>query len=524
MSTVQKLPILPICSFEEMQKMEKSAFQKGRDEKKIMENAGRQIALACGALLFQNHLSENVYLLVGKGNNGADGYVVGRYLIESGFSVLAYQIGNPEEASSLNKEMRALFVKKGGKVENIHSENDLKFEENSLLVDGLLGTGFSGELSSMLKKIIEKVNGSSLRIVSIDVPSGLAPKNKKSPSDTHDKKQKDQLIKAEVTCTLGLPKTELFYSAGYANAGEIRCLDIGYTKEDIQSVKADFGYLEEKAVSSLLPPIDRLRNKYSAGFVVGVAGSPGMEGAANLASLAALRTGAGIVKLFTTPEMDMGNAPYEIVKVSRQKDSSQIIELANKASCIYIGPGLGREEKEEELLFDLISQIHVPCVIDGDGLYFLSMHPDIALPKESLLTPHRKEMQRLLGLEYMPDEEELFSLTQAYVNKKKVFLILKGAPTFVFVPNSLAIVIPRGDPGLATAGTGDVLTGILAALIAQGLSCYEAALLGVYLLDISSEIAAKEKTSYSLIASDVIAFLPQAIKELQRLKKSPFNL
>lgn len=503
----QTLIGLPVCSIATMRKMEKNAFSKGLlSEKELMNNAGVQIAIIAEDFLVKNRLEPFVYLLVGKGNNGGDAFVAGKILLAKGFSVVGYFVGKSlEDVSSLNKENRELFLEKGGVLLELDEKN-LKetFEKKGLIIDGLLGTGFSGKkLSSLFQQVIFEANTSRCKILSIDVPSGIGS----------DMSEENQPVNADVTVCLALAKTELFLEKGFSCAGKILCVDIGFSHDDIAGIeKPDFMLLDEESVFSLLPKIKRVRHKYSAGSVIGIAGSCGMEGAAKLASLAALRAGAGIVKLFTTPDMDMRDAPYELVKLNRHKERSHILETINTSKALFIGPGLGREETEEGLFLDLLPQISVPVVLDADALYYLSLHPSLALPKNSVLTPHRKEMQRLLALEFMPEEKELFSLCQKYVDEKKCSLLLKGAPTILFEPKRIPIIIPRGDPGLATAGTGDVLTGIIAALLSQGLTCFEAALLGAYLHAVSGEIAAVEKTSYSLIASDIISCLPEAIK------------
>ncbi|MBP9841935.1 MAG: NAD(P)H-hydrate dehydratase, partial [Simkaniaceae bacterium] len=229
-------------------------------------------------------------------------------------------------------------------------------------------------------------------------------------------------------------------------------------------------------------------HKYEAGYVVALAGSKGMSGAAFLACLAALRTGAGIVRLFHPPGMG-GNPPMELICEEWSHES--ILKEAQRASAFIIGPGLGSFYPVQEV----VGQLSAPCVVDGDGLYLLK---DIEIFAPHIFTPHVGEMTRLLGT--YPTLE----LCQAYSEEKGATIVLKGAPTFIFHPGCQPVIVTAGDPGMATAGSGDVLTGMIAALLAQGMEGREAAILGVYLHGKAGEEAAKKYTSYSMIASDLI--------------------
>lgn len=270
--------------------------------------------------------------------------------------------------------------------------------------------------------------------------------------------------------------------------------------------------MENINLKKLLPKIDRKRHKYQAGFVLGIAGSKGMYGAAKLASLAALRSGSGIVKLITKEEVP--GAFYELVNfVIDYSKTDEILEHCDKADSIFIGPGLGRDKKIEKFLSEILPKIHKKCVLDADSLFYLASNQYTLLPHECVLTPHKKEMLRLLQTENLEDEE-LIKKTKKFSEDKNVLVVLKGYPTIIFHPQKDPISILGGDPGLATAGTGDVLTGMIASFAAQKLDLYSACILAVNLHFKAGEIAAKEKTSYGLIASDVIEYLPKAFKEI----------
>jgi ADP-dependent NAD(P)H-hydrate dehydratase / NAD(P)H-hydrate epimerase len=265
-------------------------------------------------------------------------------------------------------------------------------------------------------------------------------------------------------------------------------------------------------LKEMLPEIERKRHKYQAGFVLGLAGSKGMFGAAKLAALAALRSGCGIVKMITQDEIP--SSFYELVNIIVDySKTEEILELCNQADCIFIGPGMGRDKKIEKFISVVLPKIHKKCVLDADALFHLANNQYTLLPHEVVLTPHKKEMLRLLQSENLEDEE-LIKKTKKFSQDKNVMIVLKGYPTIIFHPQKEAVSILGGDPGLARAGTGDVLTGMIASFAAQKLDLYSASILAVHLHFKAAEIAAKEKTSYSMIASDVINCLPEAFKSI----------
>lgn len=467
-----------VVSAQEMSRIETIGAKKNTHEQYMLE-AGRQIAAQVIRYIEEHCLKKQVTLLVGKGNNGGDAFVAGLFLLKEGCQVHAYEIY--DEGSPLNRKFREKFKKQRGKFEK---------KLQGVILDGLLGTGFKGVVEKRMAKVIEAANLSGLPILAIDIPSGLNGTTGNVGGVA---------IKASETIALGLPKIGFFIGDGWNYVGKLHLVDFGLSKEAIADAEA-IAYLPKKVN---LPKIVRNRHKYQAGYVVGYAGSRKFPGAAKLTALAALRGGAGIVRLFHPEEI--GAAPYEVI--SALWDLKQWKQALKKAQALFIGPGL---DAAKEWLKAHLKEIKLPCVIDADALL-----PGLNYPKGSVLTPHKGEMLRLLGLEKLPREEEFYAKIIRFCHAKKVIVILKGAPTFIFAPKHKPVIISRGDPGMATAGSGDVLTGLIAALLAQGCSPYEAAILGPTLHGISGEEAAKEKTSYSLIASDLIDFLPAAFRFLR---------
>lgn len=490
-----------VITAEEMARIEKLAYAAGASEEEFMESAGKGIAERTLSFIESNLLEKTVTLIVGKGNNGGDAFAAGKHLLAKGFSVHALHAYPLDECSTLSQKQCAQFKSAGGRV-------SFKGELQGVILDGLTGTGFRGKAEGPLAFMIEEANRSKLPILAIDIPSGLNGSTGEVGSVA---------IHATQTFYLGLPKLGFFIGQGWDHIGELLAVDFGLGEKYTKEAKPSASLIDSKKTASLLPPIRRSRHKYQAGYVVAVSGSRGFSGAAFLSCSAALRAGAGIVRLFHSwnMEKEMGGAPLEIVKEELSTDGdSRILEECKRASTMLIGPGMGRTRESEKLLKRILPKLPLPSVLDADALYFIAENPRWKLPTQAILTPHRKEAERLLGLSDSKDEQTFHSLCQEYVDKKNVTLLLKGGPTFIFHPQTLPLISLRGDPGMATAGTGDVLTGILAALLAQKLEPHAAAILGATLHGISGEIAAFQKTSYSLIASDLIDFLPDAFLEM----------
>ncbi len=456
---------------------EMARIEKGGDHERYMAEAGRKVAEAAMRYVEWHQLPKQITLLVGKGNNGGDAYAAGIGLIDEGYQVHAYPLY--DDVSPLNQKFRDRFRKKRGKFE-------AKIE--GLIIDGLLGTGFKGKVEKKMAAVIELANGSGLPIIAIDIPSGLNGTTGEA----------GVAIRATETVALGMAKIGFFIHQGWNFVGKLRIADFGLPKEAVAAAEA-IAYMPKQLE---LPPIARVRHKYQAGYVVGYGGSKVFPGAAKLTGLAALRSGAGIVRIYHLEEI--GPAPLELIL--NKWDPKCWKEALKKAQAVFVGPGLG---SANDWLKKHLKEIKQSCVIDADAL-----QAGLTYPKDAILTPHRGEVLRLLGLKQAPGDEELFAKIMKFCSRKSLYVVLKGAPTFIFGPKHKPMIVPRGDPGMATAGTGDVLTGVIAALLAQKTPPYEAAILGVALHAIAGEMAVEEKTSYSLIASDLIEFMPAAFRAL----------
>lgn len=493
---------MKVVSPKQMAHLESLAYRDGASETDFMEEAGSGVALVVHEYAENHQLDRHVVLLCGKGNNAGDAYVAGVHLLHLDYEVVALQIASLEDASQLCKENHRRFLQEGGRVQ----EANVEFPDRGLIVDGIFGTGFHGSVGEPFASAIRLANASGLPIIAVDIPSGLN-------GETGD--VEGVAIIAAETAFLGLPKTGFFLNAGWNHVGKLRYVDFGLPQLYIDESDADLIMLSNELVRPLLPPIVRNRHKYQRGYVIGLAGSPGMPGAAMLSSLSALRGGAGMVRLLHPEGMqdELANAPYELVRIPYSPgDVEGIAALLAKPTALFIGPGMGLTEDKRELLAKLFPRLQKPCVIDADALTLLSQEK-MTLPENAILTPHMGELLRLLKL---PAPQALnisfLRVCQNYAETERVTLLLKGGPTFIFHPEAPIRVNPVGDPGMATAGSGDILTGLLAALLSQGLNPHQAASLGVYIHGLAGEHAALELSSYCVTASDILYYFPEGFR------------
>lgn len=501
---------MKVVSSAEMSRIETIAYGAGAKPDQFMESAGRGIALHVEEYIRHHKLTRMVTLLCGKGNNAGDAYVAGSHLHRNGYAVFAYQLEPIENCSPLCRQNYYRFISHGGVAVDVKSAIDFLFPHGGVIVDALFGTGFHGVAEGLYAAAITTANGSGVPILAIDIPSGLNGQTGEALGPA---------IEATETLFLGLPKTGFFLNQGWNCVGRLTPIDFGLDDAIIEQAQEEMIFLTNDQVAGLLPKLKRQRHKYDAGVVMGWAGSPSMPGAALMASLAALRGGCGLIRLLHTAEMqtELNSSPFEVIKLPyNDKEPEALIEALNSGNSCFIGPGLGRSKVIRKLLADVLPHVKVPHVIDADALTIIA-EEEIPFPIGSIITPHVGEMRRLLKLtdKAVPDKEWL-EICQQYVREHQVTLVLKGPPTFIIHPKEDILVSPRGDTGMATAGTGDALTGLIASLLAQGVRSRDAATLGVYLHGIAGERAAQAKTSRAMIATDVIAHFSDAFKELER--------
>lgn len=491
-----------ILSRQESRLFEQRAINTGMPLELLVERAGKGIASFVSHFVEGNKFPKKVLILAGKGNNGADGYAAGRLLIKEGFEVAALEVLHPE-SDSLCAKKKQEFTKAGGLfITSIEESHE------ALIIDAIFGTGFQSKqpMDEKAHEIIALINRVHRPVIAVDIPSGLDADTGEAP----------HAIVASVTLAIHAPKVGFFINDGFTHIGALQILPIGLDEPKTPALQL----LEGPDAMQLLPPISRIRHKYNACHVITIAGSHGMCGAALMASYAALKSGAGIVHLVhdasLTPEIS--GAPWEIIRVPVSDNLEAIKKLIDKASFCCIGPGLGVRPFTENVLAELHKHYEGKVLLDADALNVHAQQQALHFPKNAILTPHRGEMARLLKIE--PKEKldfDFLKQTQKFAEDHGVHIVLKGAPTFLFSKGKPITIAAIGDPGMATAGSGDVLSGIISSFAAQGLEPYDAMQLGVFLHGVAGITAAQRETSYAMTATSIIHCLPEAFQRMAQI-------
>lgn len=488
----------------------------------LMENAGVEVVKQIENLLGSLH-NKRISVFAGTGNNGGDGYVVARHLYNQGAKVKVFLIGS--KASVVGDALTNLqIITYMGidvlEVTNSHDWDKVKIAMTftDCLVDALLGTGFAGQLRENMTQVVESINKMNKVTIAIDVPTGV---------DADTGQIQSVAVKASHTITFALAKQGLLLYPAASYVGELCVADIGIPRLLLSDPQIQQNLITSNDARGIFSKRQPDVHKGSCGKVLVVAGSKGLTGAAALASDAAMRCGAGMVTL------GIAESLHEIMEIKLTEVMTsplpevgdgfvgedafdEIVTLSLKNDVVAIGPGLGRQTETLDLVRQIVKNVEKPLVLDADALYALIDHTSILLEAKSMpvLTPHPGEMARLVGL--TPEEvnqDRIFIARQAATEWGSI-VILKGARTVVAFPDGEVYINSSGNAGMATAGAGDVLTGVIAGLIGQGLSSHEAALAGVYLHGLAGDIVARGGM-IGMVASDLIKALPAAIFGIQ---------
>ena len=486
----------------------------------LMDNAAQAVAEAVHEALTALE-GERVVIFCGGGNNGGDGLGAARWLQSYGVSVRAFVVGAALDAVQGDAALElAMFTKAGGRVEALSTEDDwvlaeLAASKADVLVDALLGTGFHGELEGDVLRACELLNKSEKYILAVDIPTGVNADNGAVC---------EQAVRADHTVTMALVKTGLLLYPGREYCGDIELADISMPVKLVEEYQSDKYRLTDEIVRELLPLRKANAHKGDAGRVVICAGSPGYTGAAALASDAAVKAGAGLVSLYTPlssrdvlaiklTEVMVHGLLERMPGILGGGAASDVASSAEAADVLAIGPGLGTSESTQEAVRTILQKITTPVVIDADALTALAGHTEIlaAMQAQKVLTPHPGEMARLTGLEIAEIEADRINVAKKYAEEWQAIVVLKGAPTVIGCPNGTVYVNSTGNSSLATGGSGDVLTGIIAGLAAQEISLQEAAICGVYLHGLAAELTGID---IGLAAGELAALLPQAREQV----------
>lgn len=459
----------------------------------LMERASLQFVRAIVPFV---HGKPVIHIFCGSGNNGGDGFAVARMLKEKGCVVHAYLVQTGEKMSPDCKVNADRFEA----CRNIENENHLpRIRKDDVIIDALLGSGLSRPVEGLLKTTIEYLNESGARILSIDVPSGLPCEEK--PFGT--------AVKAHFTGTFERPKLSFFLNESAVYVGEWQVVPIVLNQDDIVRQESSYYYLTDDLCACMVKPRSKFSHKGTYGHGLLIAGSKGKIGAAVLASKAALRSGTGLLTVHL-PECGytvlQSTVPEAMCLTDENHNHITHVEAdPGQFTAVGFGPGLGTAEGTKDVLAKLL-EAEVPLVIDADGLNVLSQHKDLLekLPRHTILTPHPKEFERLAGPS--ADSYERLELQKSFAKRYGCIVVLKDAITSVALPGGEVYFNTTGNPGMATGGSGDVLTGIITGLLAQRYAPEHAALAGVFYHGKAGDAAALQLGENQLIASDIIDY------------------
>ncbi|WP_188933576.1 NAD(P)H-hydrate dehydratase [Dyadobacter endophyticus] len=443
-----------------------------------------------------------IAVFCGKGNNGGDGLAIARILSGCGYDVQVFVVEyNLNATDDFRQNLSRLADHLTPRL--IQSENDLpRLEKKVVCIDALLGSGLSRPVEGLLGIVIKYLNDLPNRLLAVDIASGLYTDRPNGPSDI--------IIKPRYTITFQLPKLSFMLPQNAEYVGEWHVVDIGLSSEYIKNTDTHYYFTDKPEAEKRIKPRQKFSHKGTFGHAVLIAGSYGKMGAAVLSGKACLRSGVGLLT------MHVPACGYEIAQISvpeamttvdeSEKYISEAPDLGS-ATAIGIGPGIGQAPATAKVLEKILGQAKVPVIIDADALNILSTHPHLLykLPANTILTPHPKEFQRLAG--DSSNEYERLEKARVFSSKYKVIICLKGANTAVVLPNGEVHFNSTGNPGMATGGTGDVLTGIITSLLAQKYAPADAAILGVYQHGLAGDRAAEARGQTALIASDVVECL-----------------
>ncbi len=484
----------------------------------LMENAGRAVALEIEKFL-GSVAGKHIVIFCGKGNNGGDGYVIARHLANRQACVSVFLAGEKSQVKGDALVNLTILDRMAIPVQEISSLDQIPaLNSIDCIVDALLGTGVTGPVVGFLGQLIDFINGLGAPIISVDLPSGI---------ETDTGAVHGACIHSTLTVTMAHLKTGLLFSPGRDFAGDIILADISVPHQVSQQLSSHRFLLEAQDICQRLPVRASDAHKTSCGKVVVIAGSVGMTGAATLASLASLKVGAGLTKLAIPASLNpiMEQKLTEVMTVPVPETSSQsislkaqdhIAELLNWADVLAVGPGLSTHPDTVAFVQWLLRTQNKPMVLDADGLNALAKMPQLIknYAGDLIITPHPGEFARLIGANLAELQRNRLNILQHYASDWGKIIVFKGGPTVIAAPSGDLFINSTGNAGMATGGSGDVLTGMIGGLLAQKLSPLDAALAGVYLHGLAGDIAAEKHSQMGMIASDICDNIPEAIKLL----------
>lgn len=450
-----------------------------------------------------------IYVFCGNGNNGGDGLAISRLLHQQSYNVNVMVLGNTDRRSKDNQaNLNAIKQIRDLKISWLaNSDGFPHIEHSSIIIDALFGTGLNSELHGFVRNLVLFINELDVTRIAVDIPSGLHG----------DEFSRGVIFNADYTFSFEQPKLAFMFPENEKYVGEWIARSIHLSEDYYFNENTENYLLTDKVALSLYKKRRKFEHKGNFGHAILIMGSRGKIGAALLSTLACLRSGCGLITVYT-PSCGYGilqtSVPEAMVITDNHDSYISSLPITDTYDAIGIGCGLGMEHKTQQVLIELLQNSKQPLVLDADALNIIAENPDLLnrIPKNSILTPHPKEFERLFGK--TSNDFERNSLQRQNAISLQCFILLKGAHSCIATPDGICYYNTTGNPGMATAGSGDVLTGIITGLLAQGYSSKDALCLGVFLHGAAGDIGVQELGEESLIARDIINYLPKAFLEL----------
>ena len=512
---------MKVLSPERMAKYDEYAIKTwGIPSSVLMENAGRNTY----RLMKERYLTgkRSIAIICGRGNNGGDGFVVGRYALRDGFQTRVFLLCKKNDLKGDAALNMRLYKSIGGEVVECTGTIDMMkkgVKDSDIIVDAIFGTGLSKVVEGREKQVIEEINKSGKPVISVDIPSGI---------DGKTGVPLGAAIKATHTFTYGYPKFGQILYPGAYYTGKLTVVDISLPVLAEEKLGVDGYVVDGEMIRGFLKERMPWVHKGTFGHVAVIAGSPGKTGAAHMASLAALKIGAGLVTLIipeslnsimevkltevmTYPVKDQGTGFF------RLSSYKKILEFIEDKDVVIMGPGLSQDAETMELVKKLYSEANKPFVIDADGINAFQGHLDVirCVKRQAVFTPHPGELARIMGLTPKDINEDRIGVGKSFVKDCGIHLVLKGARTILFSVDGQVFINPTGNPVLAKGGSGDILTGFIGGLLSQGYSMNEASILGTYLHGYIADTWVEHGTDMDLLACDLLFGLGEAIKDIR---------
>ena len=510
-----------LATAEQMQAFDRTAIRKyGISGLTMMENAGRGVVEALenrrGSLR-----SSHVYVLCGKGNNGGDGFVIARHLLNKGAIVRVLLLGRSKDVKGdARTNLKILLRLVRENEERIHFEEVtspgklVRMKKPDIIIDAIFGTGFSREITGLYRSVISWINRSASFVAAVDIPSGVNATTGVVSTIA---------VQSSLTVTMALAKIGHYVGQGRDHSGDVAIADLGIPRGVFRLSRDQVYRVNSADVREMLPHRSLSAHKHSVGKVFVLSGSRGLTGAPYMCAQAAMKAGAGAVILGVPRSLHMLMArkvtevmvtPLDETEEGTVARSalSAIQEKIGWSDVVVLGPGLSRNFETQQLLLDLIKSIRKPLVLDADALNAVAMDKQVLNRRErpAILTPHVGELSRIIGESGTTVERLRVTVAQKFSKKLGCVLVLKGAPTVTSIPTGVAYLNSSGNPGMATAGSGDVLTGLIAGLLGQGMTAHDAAVAGVFVHGLAGDVACSKVGQKSMLALDILDSVPRA--------------